>query len=105
MKNIKSWMTFNEGSTMKASKSKDVDVKKDSFRDKVEAHFKSLKCKYKKVGDDFEAECEATKDGDTIQVMFRPNYIGVKKKGDKHTQEFTYDELGKIKSEIRKHLK
>ena len=105
MKNIKGWNSFNEGRTMKASKEKDTDVKVDSFRDKIESHFKSLKYKYKQVGDDFEAECEASKDGDSIQVMFRPDYIGLKKKGDKHTQEFKYNELGKVKSEIAKLLK
>ena len=98
-----SWL--GEGRTDKGLKSKDLDVKKDAFRDKIESHFKSLKYKYKRVGDDFEAECEATKDGDSIQVMFRPDYIGLKKKGDKHTQEFNYNELGKIKSEIVKLLK
>ena len=98
-----SWL--GEGRTDKGLKSKDSDVKKDAFRDKIESHFKSLKYKYKRVGDDFEAECEATKDGDSIQVMFRPDYIGLKKKGDKHTQEFNYNELGKIKSEISKLLK
>jgi len=97
--------SLNEGKTDKSLKSKDLDVKKDSFRDKIESHFKSLKYKYKRVGDDFEAECEATKDGDSIQVMFRPDYIGLKKKGDKHTQEFNYNELGKVKSEISKLLK
>ena len=105
MSNIQNWEKFNEGRTMKASKEKDSDVKKDAFRDKIESHFKSLKCKYKQVGDDFEAECEVSKDGDSIQVMFRPDYIGLKKKGDKHTQEFKYTELGKVKSEISKLLK
>jgi hypothetical protein len=107
MKNIQNWEKFNvnEGRTDKAFKSKDLDVKKDAFRDKIESHFKSLKCEYKSVGDDFEAECEATKDGESIQVMFRPDYIGLKTKGDKHTQEFKYNELGKVKKEISKLLK
>lgn len=110
MKNIKTWIGFNESSNMsegvtnKAYKSKDNDVKMDTFRDKIESHFKSLKYKYKKVGNDFEAECQATKDGDSIQVMFRPDYIGLKKKGAKHTQEYKYNELGKIKAEIAKLL-
>ena len=39
--------------------------------------------------------------GDTIlQVMFRQDYIGLKKTGAKFTDEFKYDELGKIKSKI-----
>ncbi len=101
MKNIKGWDSFNEGRTMKASKAKDSDVKVDSFRDKIESHLKSLDCKYKTVGDDFEVNC----DDKSLQVMFRPDYIALKKKGDKHTQEFKYTELGKVKSEITKLLK
>ena len=101
MKNIKGWNSFNEGRTMKASKEKDSDVKVDSFRDKIESHLKSLDCKYKTVGDDFEVNC----DDKSLQVMFRKEYIGVKAKGVKNTQEFKYTELGKVKSEITKLLK
>jgi hypothetical protein len=36
--------------------------------------------------------------------MFRKDYVGVKKSGEK-AEEFKYTELGKIKSEIKKHLK
>jgi hypothetical protein len=32
--------------------------------------------------------------------MFREDYIGVKKEGNKFPKEFKYTELGKIKSEI-----
>jgi hypothetical protein len=32
--------------------------------------------------------------------MFRKDYIGVKKEGNKFPKEFGYDELGKIKSEL-----
>lgn len=32
--------------------------------------------------------------------MFREDYIGVKKEGNKFPKEFEYTELGKIKSEI-----
>lgn len=109
MKHLNTFKAF-EGKAFKATKKPyekkawDED-KKQVFRDKVESHFKSLKCKYKQVGDDFEAECEASKDGKSIQVMFRPEYIGVKHKGDKHTKEFKYDELGKVKSEISSLLK
>jgi hypothetical protein len=101
MKNIKGWNAFNEGRTMKASKAKDSEVKVDSFRDKIESHLKSLDCKYKTVGDDFEVSC----DDKSLQIMFRKDYIGVKAKGDKHTHEFKYNELGKAKSEITKLLK
>lgn len=101
MKNIKGWNSFNEGRTMKASKAKDSDVKVDSFRDKIESHLKSLDCKYKTVGDDFEVNC----DDKSLQVMFRKDYIGVKEKGTKNASEFKYTELGKVKSEITKLLK
>ena len=101
MKNIKGWNSFNEGRTMKASKAKDTDVKVDSFRDKIESHLKSLDCKYKTVGDDFEVNCEDK----SLQVMFRKDYIGVKEKGTKNASEFKYTELGKVKSEITKLLK
>ena len=101
MKNIKGWNSFNEGRTMKASKAKDSDVKVDSFRDKIESHLKSLDCKYKTVGDDFEVNCEDK----SLQVMFRKDYIGVKEKGTKNASEFKYTELGKVKSEITKLLK
>ena len=52
--------------------------------------------KIKKVGNDFEIH-----HGEHIaQVMFREDYIGVKKEGNKFPKEFKYTELGKIKSEI-----
>jgi len=98
MKNIKNWTSFNEGKAMIASKSKDNDVKKDTFRDKVEDILKSANLKFKKIGDDFEVNC-----GDkSLQIMFRNDYIGLKVKGVKNTNEFKYNELGKVKSEIKK---
>ena len=86
-----------EGVTMKASKSKDSDVKKESFRKKVEDYIKSKDCKIKQVGDDFEVHCG---DDKLAQVMFRDEYIGVKKVGNKFPKEFKYNEFGKLKSEI-----
>jgi hypothetical protein len=101
MKNLKSWETFNEGKTMKASKSKDSDVKVEQFRDTIENFLKGLKdVKVKTVGTDLEVNLEDVK----IQVMFRKDFVGVKKSGEK-SEEFKYDQLGKIKSEIKKHLK
>ena len=56
-----------------------------------------LHCKIKKVGNDFEIHHEGER---IAQGMFREDYIGVKKEGNKFPKEFEYTELGKIKSEI-----
>jgi hypothetical protein len=40
-----------------------------------------------------------------IQIMFRDDYVGIKKSGTKFVDEFNYNELGKIKSEITNILK
>ena len=101
MKNLKSWGTFNEGKTMKASKTKDSDVKVEQFRDTIENFLKGQKdVKLKTVGTDLEVNLDDVK----VQVMFRKDFVGVKKAGEK-VEEFKYTELGKIKSEIKKHLK
>jgi hypothetical protein len=101
MKNIKTWDMFNEGKTMKASKSSDSDVKVEKFRETIENFLKNMKdAKVKTVGTDLEVNLEDVK----VQVMFRKDYVGVKKVGEK-AEEFKYDQLGKIKSEIKKHLK
>lgn len=101
MKNIKTWEVFTEGKTMKASKSKDADVKIEDFRETIENFLKNHKdVKVKKVGTDLEVSGEDVK----VQVMFRKDYVGVKKVGEK-TEEFKYDQLGKIKSEIKSLLK
>ena len=93
MKHLKKFNELNEGVTMKASKSKDSDVKKESFRDKIEDFVKSKNCKTKKVGDDFELHV----DGEHVaQVMFRDDYIGVKKVGNKFPKEFKYNQLGDV---------
>lgn len=101
MKNLKSWTSFNEGKTMKASKSKDSDVKIEEFRETIENFLKNFKdAKVKKVGTDLEINLEDAK----VQVMFRKEFVGVKKVGEK-AEEFKYTELGKIKTEIKKQLK
>ena len=70
---------------------------RSSFQDKIESHISGLGCKIKKVGNDFEIHHE---DERIAQVMFREDYIGIKKEGNKFPKEFEYTELGKIKSEI-----
>jgi hypothetical protein len=89
-----------EGKAYKASKDpfdKKNEDKKDSFRKKVEEHIKSLGAKVKEIGNDF----ELTLVGDKVaQIMFRDEYVGIKKQGVKFTDEFGYNELGKIKSKL-----
>lgn len=98
---------FNEGATEKAAKRKDknVDINPDKMelmRKKIEDHVKSQGCKTKQVGNDFEVHLE---DEHIAQVMFRKDYIGVKKHGNKFPEEFGYDEFGKIKSELSNIIK
>lgn len=101
MKHIKKFDVF-EGVAFKdtkkpySKKAWDPDKKAD-FRNKIESHVKSLGCKTKQVGNDLEVSCD---DKVSIQVMFREDYVGVKKHGNKFVDEFKYTELGKIKSKI-----
>ena len=102
MENLKSFNQFvNEGKLMK-SKSVDSDVKKEQFREKVNNYVKSQDCKTKQVGDDFELHCN---DEHIAQIMFRDDYIGIKKEGNKFPKEFKYNEFGKIKKELSKMIK
>lgn len=101
MKHLKTFNLF-EGVAMKSSKSGDSDVKKEGFRTKIEDFIKSKKCSTKKVGNDFEIHC----DGENIaQIMFRDEYISVKKNGNKFPKEFKYQEFGNIKKEITEIIK
>jgi len=76
--------------------------KKDAFRRKIEDHVKSLKATVKQIGNDFELKLT----GDKIaQIMFRDDYVGIKKEGTKFTEEFKYDELGKIKKKLTELIK
>ena len=93
---------FNEGATEKAAKRKDKKLevnpdKMDSMRKKVKDHVESQDCETKGVGDDLEIHLNKKH---IAQVMFRKDYIGVKKVGNKFPKEFEYTELGKIKSEL-----
>ncbi len=102
MNNLKSFNNFiSEGKLMK-SKSVDSDVKKEQFRDKVNSYVKSQDCKTKQVGDDIEVHLD---NEHIAQVMFREDYIGVKKEGNKFPKEFAYDEFGKIKKELSSIIK
>ena len=101
MKHLYTFALF-EGATEKASKRKDKNIeinpdKLESMRKKVKDHLKSQDCDTKQVGDDFEVHFDKKH---IAQVMFRKDYIGVKKQSNKFPKEFGYDELGKIKSEL-----
>ena len=79
----------------KKGKKETHDVSK--FQGMIESHIIGLSAKIKQVGNDFEIHYG----GEHIaQVMFREDYIGIKKEGNKFPKEFEYTELGKIKSEI-----
>ncbi len=106
MKHLKKFELF-EGRTEKAVKTSDkhTEVKadrKESMRKSVKDHIKSLGGKIVQVGDDFEIHMDTE---DIAQVMFRKDYIAVKKEGNKFPKEFEYTELGKIKSEITSIIK
>ena len=101
-----SWL--GEGVAEKSVRTKDKHTevkadKKDSFRKKLKDIIESHKdCKTKQVGDDLEVHCC---DEHIAQVMFRADYVGVKKVGNKFPKEFGYEELGKIKAEISSIIK
>jgi hypothetical protein len=90
---------IEEGKTDKGVKEKDAEVKIERFQDTIKNFIKSHDCKVKQVGNDFEIHCDGEHVG---QVMFRKDGITVKKQGSKFGKEFDFNELGKVKSEIKK---
>ena len=99
---------IKEGKTDKSSKldkkgpDKFVD-KKDNFRTEVKNLVKSHKdFSIEKVGNDLSISKGKTH---IAQIMFRDNYVGVKKSDAKFADEFKYNELGKLKSKINEILK
>lgn len=94
--------SISEGKTMKSTTDKDTDVRKENFRKTISSLIKSKGCDTKTVGDDFEIHCGEDHIG---QVIFRDKFVGVKKKGVKFTDEFKYDELGKIKAKVSEIIK
>ena len=106
LKHLKSFRLF-EGATEKAATRKDKHLevnpdKMDSMRKKVKDHIKSQGCDTKQVGNDLEVHLDKEH---IAQVMFRKDYIGVKKEGNKFPKELGYDELGKVKSELTSIIK
>jgi hypothetical protein len=79
----------------KKGKKETHDISK--FREMIENHVSGLGAKTKKIGSDLEVHFNGEH---ILQVMFREDYIGVKKQGNKFPKEFEYSELGKIKSEL-----
>lgn len=101
-----SWLGEGVAEKSVRTKNKHTEIKadkKDSFRKKIKDIIESHKdCKTKQVGDDLEVHCC---DEHIAQVMFRSDYVGVKKVGNKFPKEFGYEELGKIKAEISSIIK
>lgn len=90
---------IKEGNIDKSTKEKDLDVKMENLRDYLERFSKSIDCEFKKVGDDFEIHCN----GDHVgQLMFRKEGIKLKKIGEKFSKEFSFNEMGLLKKEIKK---
>jgi hypothetical protein len=87
---------IKEGQLQKAVTTKDLDVKMDTFRDKIKKGLKS-NCEAKKDGNDFKIYCDGKH---VAQVMFRRDAITVKKVGDKKGDEFDFNQYGKIMSKI-----
>jgi hypothetical protein len=99
--------SFNEGIAEKGvrvkNKNKDINPdRKDNFRKKLGDYVKSMGFKHKQVGDDLEIHSD---NEHIAQLMFRNDYITVKKVGNKFGKEFEYNELGKIKSELNNIIK
>lgn len=89
---------IHEGKTDKGVKDRDADVKIERFQDTIKNFIKSHEGKVKQVGNDFEIHF----DGDHVgQIMFRKDGITVKKEGSKFGKDFDFNELGKVKSEIK----
>ena len=77
--------------------------KKENFRTEVKNLVKSHKeFSVEQVGNDFSI---SKGDNHVVQVMFRDDYVGVKKAGNKFADEFKYNELGKLKLKINDILK
>lgn len=107
MKHIQNINNFFEGKTfqdvkkMHPKRAWDPN-KKEDFRKKVKDHVKSQGLKTKQVGNDLEV---IHNDDMIAQILFRDQYIGIKKIGNKFIDEFEYNELGNIKSKISEIIK
>jgi len=107
MEHIKKFKSFNEGVAYKDTKKKheksdDYGNKKEDFRKKIKDFIKSLGCITKQVGNDLEMSYKGKY---IAQIMFRDDYIGIKKESNKFPKEFKYNELGKVKEELKSLIK
>ncbi len=106
MKHLKNFKIFEEGKTYDVTKQKNKKVweesQKDTFRDKIKSHTKSLGCTSTQTGNDLSIHLDKKH---IAQAMFRDDYVGIKKIGNKFVEEFDYDKLGEIKKELTKIIK
>ena len=88
-----------EGRKFKAVKkgfsksNKDINAIKNELKNII----KSTGCETKQVGNDLEVYCG---EKHLANIIFRKDYIGIKSTGAKFTDEFKYDEFGKIKQKV-----
>ena len=99
MKHLQKFNLF-EGQAFKAMKQRDKKEVWDADRistlqGKIKSHVISQGATIKKVGNDFEIHLE---DKMVAQVMFRDDYVGIRKEGAKFVDKFNHTEFGKIKS-------
>lgn len=106
MKHLDNFKIYEYGSTYKSTKQKYSDEpwkggseKIEKFSKKIKDLIKSKGLTFKTVGTDLEVFDGSDKLGN---IMFRKDFVGVKKLGSKFTSEFDYEEFGKIKKEINK---
>ncbi len=94
---------IKEGKTFAASKTKysKGEEKVTSMQDSIKSHIKSREdwsdVKMKQIGDDFEVNISGNM---ILQIMFRPDHIGLKSTDSKFPTKYKYNELGKIKKDI-----
>ena len=94
--------TFNEGRLNKTAEKVHKGAEEiDAVRTKVEGILKSRNIDYKTVGNDLEFDHNDVQ----INLMFRPEYIGIKQSGKKYVDEFKYDQFGKFKTKLSEVLK
>lgn len=100
MKYLKGYI--NEGVTDRSNRTKDMEVKKQLMRTKILEHLKSFtELEIEEIGNDLAVSI----DGELlIEIMFRDNYVGIRKTGYKYVDELGYNELGKMRFKITKIL-
>lgn len=96
MKHLDRFESYNEGKTFRANKGSDNKI--ELIKSKVKEHINSIDdVEIGNVGNDITISIDGNKVG---EIMFRDNYIGLRKEGQKFVDELGYNELGKIKFKI-----